>query len=189
MDKAKLIKILEFLPLICFVAVGFKLVDLYTGTIFVMASSVLFVLVAKALGQPLTKLQLGTSVALIFFSTLTLLLRDELFIKLKTTVFNFIIASIFALSHVLGDKTIIERLIGSRIKAPRQMLRNLNGAAVFYFIGIACLNLWVTYNLTSEDWAKFKVFGIFLINTICFGGGLYYLRDYLKDFLDQVEKK
>ncbi|MFK7826909.1 MAG: inner membrane-spanning protein YciB [Oligoflexales bacterium] len=189
MDKAKIVKYLEFLPFICFAAVGFKLLDLYTGTIFVMASSVLFVSVAKALGQPVTKFQLGTSIALIFFSSLTLLFRDEMFIKLKTTVFNFIVASIFALSHVLGEKTIIERLIGSRIKAPKQMLRNLNGAAVFYFVGIACLNLWVTYNLSSEDWAKFKVFGIFLINTVCFGGGLYYLKDYLKEFLDQMEKK
>ena len=189
MDKAKILKFLEFLPFICFAAVAFKLLDLYTGTIFVMVSSVLFVAVAKALGEPVTKLQLGTSVALIFFSTLTLLFRDEMFIKLKTTVFNLIIATIFALRHVLGKKTVMERLIGNRIKAPTQMLRNLNGAAVFYFIGIASLNLLATYYLNTEDWAKFRVFGILFINTICFGGGFYYLKDYLKEFLDQMEKK
>ena len=188
MNKTRLVKFLEFSS-----AIGFGLAywqfDLQIATITLMVMMTLFVSMAKILKEPLNKLQSGSWLVVIFLGSLTLLLKNEQLIKWKTTVINLLLALIFAGSHVIGPRTIAERLLSSRVKAPASRLRRLNGAAIFYFFLIAGLNLLFAYRFSTTAWVNFRLFGALILNLIFIGGSLYYLRSYLKELPDMPEKK
>ena len=189
MDRLKVVKILELLPALGFILVIAKKVDLITGTVIVIALSTCFVLIAKILRVPLSKFQYGTWVAVVVFGSLTIFLQDELFIKLKTTIINCVIALAFFGSHFFSKKTLVEHLVASHLNAPAKKLRHVNLVAVVYFLTIALSNYWVSMNFSNENWAMFKVVGISLLNLSFISGVLFYLRDHLKDYLEKIEKK
>lgn len=188
MNKAKLVRSLEFFSIIGFGLAYWKF-DLQVATITLMALMTLFILSAKLLREPLNGLQMGTWFVVMILGSLTLLFDNDQVIKWKTTIINGVLALVFAGSHLFGQRTVAERLLMSRIKAPVRMLRNLNGAAVLYFLLIGSLNLMFAYYFTTTAWVNFKLFGSLALNLIFVAGSMYYLRDYLKDLMEQSGKK
>ena len=184
MTKSKIVKFLEFFSIVGFGLAYWKF-DLQIATMTLMVLMTIFIMTAKLTREPLNKLQIGTWLVVLGLGALTLSLQNDLFIKWKTTVINSILALIFGGSHLIGEKTIAERLLASRIQAPSKMLRNLNFAAVCYFITIGLLNIFIAYQFTTTTWVNFKLFGSLLLNIIFVGGCLFYLKDYLKDLVEK----
>ena len=189
MDKNKIAKFLEFLPIVAFGITWFTTKDIYLTTLVLVIFMTLFIIVSKLIGAELTKFQIGTWIAVTVLGGSTFLFRNDLFIKWKTTIINSVLALIFASSHLIGKKTILEKFIPEKFKAPKQKLRNVNFAAVIYFLISGGINLLVVYKLDTNDWVKFKIFGMFLLNACFVGGSFYYLREYLKDFFESMEKE
>ena len=117
-------------------------------------------------GKP-TKLHLITFFAFLIFGGMTFLFRDPMFIKWKPTIVNVIFALVFLGSTMIGEKTLLERLMGRTIQASKQIWHRLTLGWVAFFLFIAVVNIIVAYKFSESTWVNFKLFGILGL-TFCF---------------------
>jgi intracellular septation protein len=108
---------------------------------------------------------------------LTLSLQNPVFVYWKPTILNGLFALIFLGSHVVGKKTIVERLLAQALNAPASVMRRLNLAWVGYFTVLGVSNIYVAYNFSEETWVNFKLFGwLGLTFLFVIGQALYVAR-------------
>jgi len=87
-------------------------------------------------------------------------LKDELFIKWKPTVLNWLFGIAFLASQFFGKRTLIERMLGTQIELPGLVWRRLNLGWTFFFVAMGGVNLFVVYHFSTETWVNFKLFGL-----------------------------
>ncbi len=117
-------------------------------------------------GTP-TKLHLFTLFAFLIFGGITLFLRDPVFIKWKPTIVNMIFACVLLSSMFIGEKTLVERMMGKTIQTSKQVWHRLTLSWVAFFLFIAILNIIIAYKFSETAWVNFKLFGILGL-TFCF---------------------
>lgn len=183
MKRQSVIKSLETLSIVAFGLAYFKY-DLYVATGVLMATMTLFVATVKFLGESLTKLQLLSWMAILILGGATLLFQNDAFIKWKPTVVNSIVATIFVLSHLIGQKTLVERFLASKMDAPALKLRRINAACSLFFFFLAYLNFQIAFSFSTSVWVNYKIFGNLLLNIIFITSCLYYLREHLQDIVN-----
>lgn len=110
--------------------------------------------------RKIERMPLIALILLIFFGGITLLLQDEVFLKWKPTVVNWLFAAVFLGSHFIGKKTIIERMMGSAIELPTAIWSRLNMAWTLFFLALGVINLYVAFNFDTDTWVNFKLFGM-----------------------------
>lgn len=157
----------DFFPLLLFFA-AFKLYDIYVATAVAIAASFVQVALYWLKRRRFETMHLVTLGVLVVFGGLTLILRDDTFIKWKPTIVYWILGALVLGSQFIGEKTVIERLLGGQITLPRHVwqLQNLSWAIFFMILG--ALNLYVAfyYGLELDGdtrqaiWVNFKVFGL-----------------------------
>lgn len=148
----------DFLPLIVFFA-AYKLADIYVATvaiIVVMAGQIGFQWIKH---RQINRMLLISGLLVLVFGGITLLLRDRIFIQWKPTIVNWLFAAGFLASQYIGEKPIIQRLMGEHIELPRNIWRQLNLIWVTYFIVLGAANIYVVYNFDEATWVNFKLFG------------------------------
>jgi len=102
------------------------------------------------------------------FGGLTLLLADELFIKVKPTLVNTLFA-IILLGGLAFKRALLKPLFGAAFQLPDEGWRVLTLRWGLFFIVLAVLNEVVWRNFSTEFWAAFKLFGVMPL-TILFAG-------------------
>ena len=150
----------EWIPLVAFF-VAFQLWDLY------IALAVLMVLAPVGLvwqrwhdKKSPSSLQWVSTVLLLLFGGITLLTRNELFIKWKPTLFFWVVSVAFFISHFVGKKPLFERFVQSqKLQLPQALLRRLNLAWAGFFAFLGAVNITVAYTMSTPAWVNFKVFG------------------------------
>ncbi len=110
-------------------------------------------------GNP-SKTHMITFFAFLIFGGITLYLHNPVFIKWKPTIVNAVIAVIFLGSTVIGNKPLVERMMGRSIQASTRIWHRLTLGWAIFFAFIAILNIFVAYNLSESVWVNFKLFGI-----------------------------
>ena len=111
------------------------------------------------LERRLPTLPLVTGVFVLVFGGLTLILQDELFIKLKPTIVNTLFAVIL-LGGLYWGKSFLKSLMGAMFPMTDQGWRILTFRWALFFVFLAILNEIVWRNTSTDDWVSFKVFGI-----------------------------
>ena len=106
------------------------------------------------------KMALVTLTLVIVLGGLTVFLNDGWFIMWKPTVVNWLFAAAFFGSHFIGQKSIIERLLGHAISLGSQQWVTLSFAWIAFFIFSGVLNLIVAYQFSEDVWVNFKLFGL-----------------------------
>lgn len=189
MNKVNLVKFIESLSGFIFLGVlwkfGFNTEGFRYGTISLMISLSALVVVAKTLRVPLTPMQSGAWILTMILGSMTLFLNNPLFLKLKTTFLYWGISFAFLVSHFVGEKTILERLIDAKVKAPRVLIRKISRWTVVYLTTVAFMNYYVATYYDTEIWTYFKYGVLIGFNFIFLAFVLYQLRDYLKEFLEE----
>ncbi|EPJ87086.1 MULTISPECIES: septation protein A [Pseudomonas] len=124
----------------------------------------------------LEKSQWLTLVACLVFGSLTLAFHSETFLKWKAPVVNWLFALAFAGSHFIGDRPLIQRIMGHALTLPQAIWTKLNIAWIIFFLFCGAANLYVAFTY-QEFWVDFKVFGS-LGMTLLFlvGQGLFLAR-------------
>jgi intracellular septation protein len=102
-----------------------------------------------------------TTVIVVIFGGLTLIFKDETFIKMKPTV----VYVLFAVSLWVGlllKKPLLERLIGGGLKMDHDGWRKLEARYAVFCAVMAVLNEIVWRTQTTDVWGDFKLGSIFL---------------------------
>ncbi|MEK1904904.1 MAG: septation protein A [Pseudomonas sp.] len=162
---------IDFIPLILFFIVfkldprtvelaghSVELGGIFSATAVLILASVVVYGTLLVLQRRLEKGQWLTLAACLVFGGMTLAFHSETFLKWKAPVVNWLFALGFLGSHFIGDKLLIQRMLGHAVQLPQQIWTRLNLAWVAFFLFSGSANLFVAFTY-QEIWVDFKVFG------------------------------
>jgi intracellular septation protein len=157
----------DLFPLLLFFA-AFKLYDIYVATAVAIVASVVQVAAYWLKHRRFETLHLVTLGAIGVLGGLTLLLRDDTFVKWKPTLVYWVLSVMFLGSHWIGEKTLTERLLGKQLTLPAHVWSRQNLSWGAFFLVIGALNLYVAFYYRPDLdpaarqalWVNFKVFGL-----------------------------
>ncbi len=156
----------EFFPILLFF-VTYKLYDIYVATATAIVAAIIQVLVGRYQQKRWVPVHLITLAIIVIFGGATLLLQDEVYIKWKPTVLNWLFALVFLGSQFIGKKNIAERMMGAQIRLPATLWTRLNIGWIVFFVVSGFANLFVMRHFDTATWVNFKLFGL-LGMTLCF---------------------
>jgi len=164
-------QLLEFIPLILFfttyqmngqtvsIADWSHTVDgIFSATAVLMISSLLVWALVSLVAKANDRRLMWMTIAVVVFGAATLLLRDQRFIQWKPTVFNWTLAAVFIASQFLGEKNLLQRMLGQQIALPAKTWKQLNGLWVTNFAVVGALNLFVAYRYEEAFWVSYKLY-------------------------------
>lgn len=166
----------DFLPILLFF-IAYKMYDIYVATAVAIAAAVIQAGLFYSKHRKLEKMHLINVGFLTVFGGATLLFQNEAFIMWKPTVLNWLFALILFGSHFIGDKTLMQRLMGQAISLPKEVWSKINISWALFFIFSGALNIYVAFNYDTDTWVNFKLFGLMGL-TILFivAQGVYIMR-------------
>jgi intracellular septation protein len=164
-------QILEFLPIVLFfgayqmdgetLSVGawsHTFDGIFSATAVLMLATVSVWLVMLAITKRNDKRLMWMMFAVVLFGTATLVLRDQRFIQWKPTVFNWVLAALFFGSQFVGEKTLLERLLGQQLALQEVIWNRLNTLWVANFLLVGGLNIFVAYQYEEAFWVSYKLY-------------------------------
>ena len=152
---------IDLVPALPFLLVAFGLADIFLATQLAMGAAVFQLAASRWRYGKVKKMHAFTFAAIIIFGSITLILHDEIFIKLKPTVLNWGFALVFLGAPLLFKKNLLKMMLGEKLAMPDFAWSRLNLMWVAYFFMIGAVNLYVALNLSAEAWSKFRVFGMY----------------------------
>mgnify|MGYP000928008142 CR=1 FL=1 len=169
----------DFLPILLFF-IAYKSADLYVAT------GVLIVATLAQVGwiwlrqRQVEKLPLITAGLVLVFGGATLILHDPVFVKWKPTVVNWLFAVAFFRSYFVGEKTLLERMMGSQLELPASVWVKLTFAWAIFFLAMGAANLFVAFTFEENTWVNFKLFGMLGLTLVFVVAQAAYMSRHLK---------
>ncbi|MDH5471774.1 MAG: septation protein A [Gammaproteobacteria bacterium] len=120
---------------------------------------------------------------------ITIIFGNPAFIQWKPTLLNWVFAAVFLGSQYLGEKNLVQRMMGGQIQLPQPVWVKLNFAWVIFFILSGAANLYVAfyYGLDQDEktrmdfWVNFKLFGLMGLTFVFVIAQGLYLSKYMTD--------
>jgi intracellular septation protein len=150
--------LIDFFPIVVFF-VAFKVYDMYVATAAIIGAMAIQIAIQWVRTRTVSNMLLISGVLVALFGGATLALRDPIFIQWKPTIVNWLFAIAFLASQFIGEKSIVERLMGEALQLPKRMWTQLNAVWVTNFLVLGTANIYVVYNFSEEFWVNFKLFG------------------------------
>ena len=146
-----------------------------TGTFMV---AVLAALAASyVLTRQLPIMPVVTAIIVLVFGGLTLILHNDLFIKIKPTIIYLLFGAVL-LGGLFFGKSFLGIVFDSLFHLTEEGWRKLTLRWALFFLALAVLNEIVWRNTSTDIWVNFKVFGVLPL-TLVFGALQYpLLRKY-----------
>jgi intracellular septation protein len=174
--------LIDFLPIVIFFIVYKLTDDLILATAVLIPATMLQMAYTWFTTKKVEKMQLVTLVLVVVLGGLTVALQDGQFIKWKPTIVNWLFSLAFLGSQFIGQKPIVQRLMGKSVELPSQVWRKLNVAWVVFFAAMGGINLYVAFNYSESTWVDFNLFGMLgLTFVFIIAQGLYMSRFMPKD--------
>jgi len=170
----------DFFPVLLFFIV-YKMYDIYAATAVLIIACAIQTFGHRMIKGRFENAHLITLVLVALFGGLTLYLQDETFIKWKPTAINWLFALVFIGSQYIGEKPIIERMMGANICLPAVVWTKLNLAWAIFFIVLGALNIYVAFSFDTDTWVNFKMFGLMGLTFAFIIAQSVYLMPYLKE--------
>ena len=157
----------DFFPLILFFA-AYKWYGIFVATGVAIAACIIQVAVHWLRNRRFETAHLTTLGVIVVFGGLTLIFRDDTFIKWKPTIVNWLFAAIVLASLIGQRRTVLEFLLGKKIHLPVTIWRKVNLAWGLFFLVAGALNYYFAFvfrtefdpQLRTDLWVNFKVFGL-----------------------------
>jgi len=156
---------LELGPLILFFVANQKY-GIYAATGVLMAGVILTLAVSWSVTRHLPAMPVVTAVLVLVFGSLTFLLQDETFIKLKVTILYSMFGAALIGALMFFDKLLLPIVFDMAIHIDDAGWRKLTWRWGFFFFSLAALNEVVRRIVSTDAWVNFKVFGILPLTLI-----------------------
>lgn len=176
----------DFFPILLFF-IAFKIQGIYVATAVAIAATIVQNGWFWYRNRRFETMHIITLVLIIVFGGATILLHDEVFIKWKVSVVNWLFGLVFLGSHYIGDKPIIQRMMGKNIKLKVDVWGKLNFMWVVFFIFVGLVNVYVMYHFDTATWVNFKLFGTLGLTFVFILAQGFYLAKYIDE--EQMEKE
>lgn len=158
----------DYLPLIVFF-IAFKLSKnpnpLIDATIYMLIVTIFAIIISLIFKQEIPKIAIFSAIILSIFGSLTILLQNEIFIKIKPTIVNLIFSVILFYGY-FSQKPLLSYLLGGQIQISKNSWLILSFRWALFFMFLALLNEIIWRNFTTDFWVKFKVFGMMPITLV-----------------------
>ena len=153
----------DFIPVLLFF-IAFKLYGIYVATVVGIVATALQVLIHFLRHKKVPKQQWITLVVFIFFGGMTLYFHNPIFVKWKPTIIFWIFGLALLLSHFIGKKPLIQRMMENVLEGnssvPNALWNRLSMAWILFFTLVGALNLYIAYHFSTDAWVNFKLYGI-----------------------------
>jgi intracellular septation protein len=160
-DKPKLNPLLKLAldigPLVLFFAANAKF-GIFVATAAFMVAVVAALLVSYVTIRQWPVMPVVTAIVVVVFGTLTLVLHDDTFIKLKPTIIYTLFGGILLGGYVF-DKPVLAILFDAMFHLTGEGWRKLTLRWALFFLAMAVLNEAVWRTQTTDFWVNFKLFG------------------------------
>ena len=156
--------LIEFGPLVAF-ATAYFVAGIFWATGVIMVSSVIALAASRFFIGRILPVPLATAALVVVFGSLTFLLDDPRFIKIKPTIINLLFAGILTFGLMTG-RPLLKMLFGEAFNLTEEGWRKLTVRWAFFFLLLAVLNEIVWRNFSETAWVNFKVFGILGISLV-----------------------
>ncbi len=182
--------------LILAVNAGIPLMDLtpgepsdaiYLATLAAIVVTLIQVVASAIIVKKVEKMPLITLALLIVLGGATLAFKSPVFIQWKPTAINWLFALAFLGSHLIGNKPLIQRMMGHAIEIEeKRVWVQLNLAWVAFFIVAGIANLLVApeidplgFEFSEDTWVDFKLFGLMGMTLVFVIAQALYLAKYM----------
>jgi intracellular septation protein len=145
-------------PLILFFVANAR-AGIFVATAAFMAAVVVALAVSYALIRRFPVMTVVSTVIVVVFGGLTLLLHDDLFIKLKPTIIYLLFASVLVGGLILR-KPLLETVFDSVFHLTEDGWRILTMRWTIFFFLLAIANEIVWRTQTTDFWVSFKLFAV-----------------------------
>jgi intracellular septation protein len=150
--------VVEMGPLVAFfIANAWGGIFWATGVYMIGAS--VAVAVSWAMTRRLAIVPIVTLGFVVAFGALTLLLADEVFIKVKVSIINGLFGAIL-LTGLALDRPLLKMAFGEALRMDPAGWRKLTLRWGLFFFAMAGLNEIVWRTVSTDTWVNFKVFGL-----------------------------
>jgi intracellular septation protein len=149
---------LDIGPLILFFAANAKF-GIYAATGTFMVAVLLALAVSYVLTKHVAVMPLVTAAIVLVFGGLTLVLHDDIFIKLKPTIIYVLFGGTL-LGGLAFDKPLLGMVFDSVFHLREEGWRKLTWRWALFFLALAVLNEIVWRTQTTDFWVSFKLFGV-----------------------------
>ena len=158
-ERAQLMKMaLEVAPLVVFFAVN-SYRGIFWGTGAFMAATIISLVVSRSLLGRIPVMPFVSGIFVVTFGTLTLILQDSLFIKLKPTIVNGLFSAIL-FGGLMFNRPLLKPLMGDVFQLAPQGWVVLTFRWACFFAVLAVLNEVVWRYFSESFWISFKLWGI-----------------------------
>jgi intracellular septation protein len=161
---------LDLGPLLVFFAANSRF-GIFAATAAFMVAVLAALAVSYALTRRLPIMPMVTAVVVLVFGGLTLILQDELFIKLKPTIIYVLFGGVL-LGGLAFGKLFLGVVFDSVFHLTEEGWRKLTIRWALFFLSLAVLNEIVWRTQTTDFWVSFKLFGVVPL-TFVFGALQY----------------
>ena len=164
-------QIAEFVPIVLFFIVyqlngqtlsiagwEYQFDGIFSATAVMMIATAFQVIFTYALTRKIEKRLIWLLLAVLIFGGATLFFRNQAFIQWKPTIFNWVLGLAFGASQFIGDKSLMERTLGSQLHLPKTVWTRLNLMWMTNFFVVGGLNLYVAYQFSEETWVSYKLY-------------------------------
>ena len=148
----------ELGPLIVFFVVNAKF-HLFAATAAFMVAIVAAMVASYVVTRHVPVMALVTGAIVIVFGTLTLVLHDETFIKVKPTIIYGLFAATLG-GGLLFGRSFIAIMFDQMFNLTPQGWRILTLRWALFFFAMALLNEAIWRSQSTDFWVNFKVFGV-----------------------------
>lgn len=159
---------LEIGPLLVFFATNAltgKAHGLFVATGVFMAATIVALALSWVFYRRIAIMPLVSAVVVVVFGSLTLILHDETFIKIKPTIIYTIFGGALIGGLAFG-RSLLGIVFESAFDLDAEGWRKLTLRWALFFLALAVLNEWVWRSFSTDTWVAFKAFGMIPITFV-----------------------
>ena len=160
---------------------------IFSATAVLMIATVVQVAMTWLLTREIEKKLWWMLTAVLVLGTATLVLRNELFIQWKPTVFNWVLGCVLLGMLIFSKKSLLERMLAGQLQLPHKAWLNLNLLWIINFFIVGALNLYVAYGYSEATWVNYKLYSSIGFTILLMALTMLIVYPHIKDQEENVE--